>query len=566
MRTVRHTVEFDRVDALPRRRITRAQAEQWAREFTREFARRPGVALRAWQGQGLAEVAVARGGWLVLPVGTGKTLLSYLIPRLLEAKRAILIAPAALRAKTHSDFTSYFGSWDNGGHALTFVSLESLAREDAATFLETRRPDVIVIDECDMLANAKAGAVRRLDRYIVANPDVVVVAMTGTPSRNSMMTYWHLLCWCLKDGAPVPLSQDEAQTWADALDNKKIRMGSRPKPGPLGHSLESARRWYRDRLTSTPGVLVVDEDSCTAPLSIRVILAPEDPAIDDAFGELLAHGEVKIGESTGIPVSDSLSRWRTESQLGIGLFQFWDPPPPDEWVQARRAFAAFVRAMIDLSSGWDRPLDTEAQVVRRHPEHRVVRRWLAVKGFVPNVKVRWISDASLKHAAAWVGQDATPGIVWCGSTAFQARLAKLTGLASYGRNGRDARGNSLHAAPRGKSILASWHANKRGFNLQHWTRQLLTMPPSSAKYVEQIIGRSHRAGATERVNVDVQASSGISLDSFEAMLAEARHVRGTVGISKKVLRADITRATPVLTGSNKYRWARQSNSNDNESE
>lgn len=562
MRHVRRTVEFARVASLPRRTISRVEAAEWARAFTREFARRGGVSLRPWQGLALAEAAACRGAWCVLPVGAGKTLLSYLLPRALGAKRAILIAPASLRAKTHSDFTGYFGSWDNGGHALHFVSLESLAREDAATFLETRRPDLIVIDECDMLANAKASAVRRLDRYIAANDDVMVVAMTGTPARNSLMTYWHLLCWCLRDRAPVPLNQDEAQLWADALDNRRITVGSRPKPGPLGTSLAAARSWFRDRLNQTPGCLVVDEDSCDAPLDIRVILAPEDPILDEAFREFLTTGT----PPGGIPVTDSLSRWRTEGQMGDGFFQYWDPTPPEEWVNARRLFAGFVRAMIEHSAGWERPLDTEAQVANRYKNHPAVTAWREIKDtFTPNTKVEWLTDSAVQFAADWIREcdrKGTPGIVWCGSTEFRQRLAKATGLPSYGRNGLNERGESLHAAPRGTSIIVSWHANKRGFNLQPWGRQLLTMPPPSAKYVEQIIGRSHRAGRKETVVVEVLASSGAALDSFEAMLAEARHVNNTVGIAKKVLRARIGRAEPVITDGNKYRWARKGNNND----
>lgn len=555
-RAVKHTVDFDRVAALPRRVISRGVAAAWARDFTREFARRPGVGLRDWQGLALAEVAVNRGAWLVLPVGQGKTLISYLLPALLDVSRAILVAPAGMRAKTHADFTGLFGAWDNKGRSIRFVSKQELERSDGADLLERIRPQLIVIDEGDEMADATKSAVKRIDRHVLGNPDVIVVVMTGTPGRKSIMNYWHLLCWALRARAPVPMTQEEAQTWADAIDERNVTVGTRPKPGPLGPTIKAARAWFLKRLNETPGVVIVDEDSCNAPLTVRVRLAPEDPTIDGVLRDFLVEGEGP-GE---IPVTDSLSRWRTENQLGLGFFQYWDPRPPEEWMVARRAFAAFVRTIIATSAGWDRPLDTEAQVVRKFRERRAVRDWLEIKPeYDPKgkTKVHWFSDSALDAVAAWLGESEKPGIVWCGSVEFQKRLAQRTGLTSYGRNGMSNRGDSLHAPPRGRNIIASWHANKRGFNLQPWARGLIVMPPSSAKFVEQLIGRQHRAGQSAHVRIDWLATSGISLDVFEAMLAEARHVRGTVGMTKKVLRAGIVRAHPALTARNRFRWARK---------
>src|SRR5690606_13873025 len=105
---------------------------------------------------------------------------------------------------------------------------------------------------------------------------------------------------------------------------------------------------------------------------------------------------------------------------------------------------------------------------------------------------------------------------------FATRLAERTGLPMYGRQGLTASGASLHAARPTGSIICSRPANTRGFNLPAWPRQLITLMPPSAKWVEQIIGRSHRAGAREAVVVDVLATSGGTLDAFEAMLSEAR--------------------------------------------
>jgi hypothetical protein len=82
-------------------------------------------------------------------------------------------------------------------------------------------------------------------------------------------------------------------------------------------------------------------------------------------------------------------------------------------------------------------------------------------------------------------------------------------------------------------------------------------PPQSAKYLEQVFGRSHRAGQTEAVTVDMLATSGGTLDAFEAAISEATCVRDRDAMTQKILRAEVVRAIPRITDSNRFRWARR---------
>lgn len=551
------TTDFRRVAALPRRRIDRRVAEAWARELTPIF-RVPGsrAELRPSQALALAEIVENRGALLGLPVGTGKTLVCELAAVALQAKRSILVVPANLREKTYADRSALQADWRIANPPPRLVSREELALQANALLLDQIRPDLILIDEGDELANADSAAAKRIDRYILAHPEVIVVILTGTLSRNSIMGYWHLLCWALRERAPVPMCQGEAQQWALALDEKGPR-GSRSgqmSSGPLGETQDQARRWYAARLTETPGVVIVDEDSAAGvPLTVRVRLAAECPILDEHFRNFL----LTQTNPDGHPVSDPLSRWRIDGQLGCGHYTKWDPPPPLEWRAARLEFARFVRGRIEASARGRRPLDTEAQVVRAFPEHPAVTGWLDVRDeYDPeaNSVTVWLSDVTVDTAIAWLAESAEPGIVWCGSVPFAQRLAARTGLPYYGREGKDQRGRGLHAAPV-ENLISSWHANKKGFNLQAWTRQLIVHPPQSAKWFEQIFGRSHRAGQTRPVFVDVLATSGGTIDSFEAALDEASFVRETVGMTQKISRAKLQRARPRIAESNKFRWA-----------
>lgn len=551
---VRRTQEFERVSALPRRTLRQADADAWADVLTPEL-RCAGAtaALRPWQAMSIAEAAENRGAWLALPVGLGKTLISFLLPRVLTSPRTIIIGPAGLREKTAADFASYTGVWRAPNPPPRYVSPTELEQNQRLLF--EIRPTLIIIDEADELANRNSAACRQIDRYIVDAQDAVsVVCMTGTPSRNSIMGYWHLLCWCLRDRAPVPLNEGEALMWAGALDEKVNWSTRRVHPGPLGNNITTARAWFSARLEQTPGVVLVDGDSCEQPLTVRIRLAKEDAVLDAEYQRFLEKQE----NPDGIPVSDPLSRWRIDGLLGTGVFQYYDPPPPQGWRDCRRAVAAFVRDEIDASTHTARPLDTEGQVLRRYADHELVIAWREwCECFTPTTKARWLTTSAVESAVAWLRESAEPGVVWCGGVEFGEALAVAARLQYFGPKGKDVNGARLHSVRGDRSIVASWNANKKGYNLQMFRRLLIVHPPQSAKWLEQIIGRHHRSLQTRPVVCDILATSGGTLDAFEAAFNEARFAKATVRLTQKILRARIERPRVRVTASNAFRWAQR---------
>ena len=234
---VAHSREFERVRDLPRRALNLDTAREWAAFLTPRFALRPDAKLRPWQAQSIADAVQCGGAWLALPVGQGKTLITWLLPTAMQAERTLLIVPGSLAAKTYADFASYVGTWRAPTRPIRIETREKLATVGGAEMLDAYQPDLIIIDEADDLSNARSAAARRIDRY-VRKHDVRVVAMTGTPARKSIMGYWHIVAWCLGDGAPLPLVESEARMWALALDEHS---GRRPSLGPLGSTVREAR-------------------------------------------------------------------------------------------------------------------------------------------------------------------------------------------------------------------------------------------------------------------------------------------------------------------------------------
>jgi hypothetical protein len=577
--SVRLTVDFERIERLPRRVLDPLDADAWAAVFTDELLApgalekalaegRPPPAIRRWQGACFAEAVAMRGGFWVLPVGFGKTILSRYVGSILGALRPILILPANMirSGKTEADFKSYLGVWRSDCWP-RLVTREELALEKNARLLEELDPDCIVIDEADELANWESAAVARLDAFIMkrTRQQCAVFCMSGTPTRGSILAYWHLLRWTLRDDAPVPSKRSEARLWAAAIDQQKSALdGARVDPGPLGPNRAAALRWYRERLQQTPGVIIIDGDSATKadgtpiPLRIEARLAKECPTLDEAFRRFGVDQQMPDGAVCAAP----LERWRNEGFLGCGLFpRYRKPGPPQEWRDERRrrsqAFAKLCREAIRNSRGWRDPQHTEAQVRRKFAGHPAIVEWDEYADDPWAKEIVWISEATLETAEAFLAESAEPAIIWTGGVEFGKALAARLGLSYYGREGRDQYKRALHAAPPGRSFVCSWYANKKGFNLQAWTRHAVFNPPTSAKWLEQLFGRAHRSGVDERgVTFTLFATSGGTLDAIDAAIAEAGFARTSVGPTQKILRAKVTRERPSRTDSNRFRWAR----------
>lgn len=167
---VRVTHDFERVRGLPRRSLDLAIAERWAEVLTAELRDPaccdPDAALRPWQAMALIEILEYGGAWLALPVGFGKTLVSYLMATILSSERHLVIVPANMVDKTWHDFESYQGVWRGPPSPPRVQSKHALQLDKNADLLHEYRPTSIFIDEGDECSNWDASVVARIDRYL----------------------------------------------------------------------------------------------------------------------------------------------------------------------------------------------------------------------------------------------------------------------------------------------------------------------------------------------------------------------------------------------------------------
>lgn len=504
------------------------------------------MSLRDIQKQSLWELGLNGGFFGPQRVGCGKTISTLLSALIVGAKRPLLLIPASLLEKTERDRRDLAKHWRLPTF-LRVVTYESLSRVSAETLLTYYRPDMLILDECHRVKNKRAGVTRRVDRYIRANPDVIVAAYSGTIIGKSIKDFAHILRWALKSRAPVPKTEDETDIWADALD-EDVNFLSRVDPGPLGGDIEEARKKFRDRLLNTPGVVASLNSDIPNALNIFGHVFPVNQVTEDNFKLLRADWARPDGEK----FSEAAKLWMYARELALGLHYAWNPSPPQEWLTARRNWKSFAREIISRS----RTLDTEMHVAQavdagtiKSPE---LAAWRAIRdSFKINVVPIWHDDSALKWCENWLKK---PGICWVEHVFFAQELARRTGLPYFKEEGMNAQGLFIEDAK--GPIIASRDSNATGRNLQKtWSRNLIVSPFPDAKLLEQLIGRTHRDLQPEdEVTVDVLFGCRENIESWDKAIARAKTISQLTGHEQKILNAtiDLPEGLSRLVG---HRWA-----------
>lgn len=525
-----------------------------------EILRTPGgtMSLRPIQAQALYEIAKHKGLFGPIRVGGGKTLISLLTPFVLGEERAVLLLPAALRDKTERERRQLAKHW-RVSRGLRILSYEEMGREAQANALEFYRPRLIIADEAHRLKNKRAGVTRRIVRYMREHPETHFVAISGTMIKNSLRNFAHILRWTHKALAPVPESEGELEEWADALDEDS-NMFTRSRPGVLlrlaepedvvpGDDLRTARRGFQRRLLETPAVVATQGEQVACSLYIEAREFKPNAVTDANFQRLRSTWETPDGWA----LSQAVDVWRHARELALGLHYAWDPRPPQEWLNARREWAAFVRETLSHS----RSLDTELQVAKAcasgQLDDSAFRAWQDIRDtFRINSKPVWHDDAALVSCEAWL--KGGPGIVWVEHTFFGDELERRTGVPYYREGGLNKAGQPIETHDPKRPLIASVAANATGRNLQAWARNLVTSCPGGAVVWEQLLGRTHRDGQTaDQVEVEVLFACIEHANAWERALAEARMTEDTMGQPQKILFADAV--FPSVVGRTGPRWS-----------
>lgn len=522
--------EFVRVDRLPRR--TPKPHADHVRHYT-DLLKTPGGRweLRDIQAWALHEIEEYGGILGCIAVGGGKALISLLAPVLLGAKRPVLMLPAALRDQTNEHVIPQMREHWKLHDELRVISYETLSSAKNADILERIEPDVLICDEAHYLKNPRAGRTKRVVRYMKGHESTIFVALSGTITRRSLKDYWHLAAMARREGSPLPKKFPVVDEWSNLLDAEEP-MFTRPGAGALSkwcsdeelmQQLSGVRKAFQRRFAETPGIITTRGSSVDTGLNIKARRIQMPAEVANEILNLEQTWETHNGDV----LMDAVSVWRHTVELCCGFYYRWDPPAPQDWLEARRGWNKYVQHVLKHNR---RQLDTPMQVAnecrlnpKRAPEEFYV--WEAIENtFKPNRVPVHISRYLVDDAEKWAKE--TGGIVWVSHRAVGSLFETIP---FFGRAGD---GLLDHRGP----CAASLAVHGTGKELQHYKSMLVMVSPSSGLKWEQALGRLHRPGQlADTVEVELYQHHDVLVSAWQDGLRDARYIEDITGQRQKLL-------------------------------
>jgi hypothetical protein len=385
------------------------------------------------------------------------------------------------------------------------------------------RPTLVGLDEAQCVKRFnESGRGRRIDRWRVANPDVPMVVLSGSPGEE-FAAYAHLMVWGCPSlrsdrGGPIPVDTDGRPNGPEFRDLcKRLRED------------EAFHAAFWTRLRAWPGVVISSETYTEKPLVITHELRPTPPEMEEHWARLRGTGEAPDGwllEGLG-------EQWGLARQMaGAGCYYEHVPRPPEEYRAAKKAWWKFCQTVIDMGTDarggpYDTPGTVAEGCIRGDLPDAIHAEWLRQKPtYNPITKTTWLTTEALDYAETW-GRERAPlatkksggSIIWTRWSAFGDELSRRTGWPYYGKEARDSRRRLVQDAT-DPVIICSTKSCGTGKNLQRYSRALWMNPPSNCGDAEQQIGREHRSNQMADL-VECTFSYGCLEDWCAALKAEA---------------------------------------------
>lgn len=613
-----------------------AVAMSWA---SSRWSRGPDAPMqfRPIQAVTLLTVHLTGGGLLPIGTGWGKTLVSMLAADAMGARRPLLLIPPAMRASFEAARREYSASFRIPSN-LRVLAYSQLSTSASTDMLDRLAPDVIVADEAHNLRHMDAARTKRVSRYLKKNRGTRCVWASGTLTSKSIRDYAHLAEWALGTGSPAPLTTHypQLQAFAAVLDAKPVKARGDERynaPAQLNDfvifaplfpdwkawsnepedadaesetsevvctpRVRQARKLFRERLVSTPGVVTTSEASVGAALNFieRTVDLPEVVAYH------LNQLELTWTRPDGEELQTAIEKWRCGRQLTQGFYYRWTWPDgivDKAWMATRSAWHREVRAIVQRNEphldspmlvaraarralSWasgvhatetrpPAPMEPQAEdytLVESAAYEKDKAAWrvnrLAWENWRPAVGPGPLADevALLQALEDWLphstkrwGRLRTPPTetVWIHDYVLRDALAWVqdnpTGLVWYEDN---AVGNKLaelglqvYGSGRNPEDIAGRHAgalsafvHSDGKNLQKHSANLLLSTPPNGKTMEQLVSRTHRAGQMEdTVTVEFYHHTEPAKKAIAEARNDARYIQDTTGVGQRLVYGD----------------------------
>ncbi len=319
--------------------------------------------IQAWT---MYEMGIVGGAIGSIPAGFGKTLLGILGILPLGVQTALVLIPSNLLKQFWSDYqllAEHFtvpSVWIEGinkGHEIRgmpkifVLPYGLLSRPGRSAYIDDLKPEAIISDEADKLADIRGSATaRRVLRYYVEYPNTKFAAWTGSLTDKKISEFSHLIVMALKDNAPVPHDPDQVTNWGMAIDVSEepaeagaLRALMNIEETMLADETKAVRRAFGRRLADTMGIIttseteveVSDVNGTIKGSRVEFIVREQPaPAIPPRVQMALtwARGNVRpdkeLGFSPGNEELESpMEKARTIAEIASGVMNVWEFPP-----------------------------------------------------------------------------------------------------------------------------------------------------------------------------------------------------------------------------------------------
>lgn len=533
--------------------------KKWTENLRRHKNAPPLKPLQALALEVVATQANPRGFLGALGVGTGKTLISMLIPEVAGLERPVLLLdPQGLESAQMERITwsrHYFL------RRMEAVPYSQLSSPTCSELLDRLRPDGIIADECHALKSDKAARTKRFLRYMLEHENTRLFAMTGTLSTGSVRDYHHHAALALRDGSPLPFDLATLQHWASVLSDSG-------KPSGLSwRTIQPVAEWagvtraeinaavkdedkgpfqkaYAKRFFTTPGVLASTRGSTEAELRIH----PFDPPLPKKLLDTIRKMEDDWETPDGAPIVDGMEMSRLRRQLVQGFYyrpDWGDREPDKEWDEARKAWLresdkwcqyqsfrgcdsrGLLGTRLDEMPKWGRSQASAAFAAWED--------WKAVRHIEPPEKEAvWVDATPVVGAMTWAMEMEAKGekaIVWFQHRAVGEMLQNL---------GVSVRWEGMPDVRKEPVVALSIPVYHRIWNLQAWGHSLVMHPLSSGDRYEQLVGRTHRQGQMrDVVHLYVTTSSLTHRIAWRKALVNSETIQNLTRNPQKIKNAKI---------------------------
>ncbi len=538
--------DLGRILRVPRREGPPEDLDTFAESLRRPggtWQLKPAQALALWD---LREYGSAIG---LITVGGGKTLVASLAATVAGTEgRTALLVPPDLAAAFDAEFRKYEPHFRVSRPTVLRYSM--LSRETGIGMLEAHDPDLIVLDEAHYVRARTSARTKRFRRYLKRRADegrpVRVLAMSGTLIRSTVLDFAEFGDIALGERSPFPVAYSTRESWsrvldpgpdvADARDRKAFRRlveWAGPDATP--------RSAFRERLRTTPGVVVSLGSSCDASIVIRRREAKIGEASAEALKVLADRWELPCG----VEVVEATEVSAQASRLAWGYYYRWawgEDGPDYEWLDLRRRYYAAVRDA--LARGWEGIETTgllekhadagtlpPGSVARAFYEARI--EWTMDDRRRPPTEVVWVDRGPIEDAIASAPKGS---IVWYADRA-QEEIARESDGVFYAP-GEPIDLDRLEERADERVFLSS-NSHQKGWNLQCRRRMVVLSPSSGAAKWEQLLGRVHRNGQkADQIDVEVYTHGPLKKRLDNARIG-AKFLYETTGSPQKLLAASV---------------------------